>query len=99
MGETQNVGIDVTLVDNFCNSYTLDLAREADITGTKPMLMPENICGCLAVGAALRASNVTLLMRIARLESVVGRVQKPLVYYYSNLAGSLSLLQAMRQCD
>ena len=91
-------GHEVTVFDNFCNSQPEALARVQRITGKKPALMQGDIRDSQALQTALRQSGATAVIHIAGLKAVGESVQNPLAYYDNNVAGTLSLLQAMAAC-
>ena len=91
-------GHEVTVFDNFCNSQPEALARVQRITGKKPALMQGDIRDSQALQTALRQSGATAVIHFAGLKAVGESVQNPLAYYDNNVAGTLSLLQAMAAC-
>jgi UDP-glucose 4-epimerase len=96
--ELLNAGLDVTIFDNFCNSRPEALARIESITGKKPGLIQGDIRDGAALAAALRASRASAVIHFAGLKAVGESVEKPLIYYDSNVVGTHRLLEAMREC-
>ena len=74
--ELPNNWIDVMVLDNFCNSHPLALARVEQINGKKPALVQGDILSSAALGAAFRASGGdAAVIEFAGLNSVVESVQ------------------------
>ena len=96
--ELMNAGLDVTVFDNFCNSQPEALARVARIVGRKPGLMRGDIRDAAAVRHALLACGARAVVHFAGLKAVSESVAQPLDYYDNNVAGTLNLLLAMKQC-
>ncbi|MFZ4480792.1 MAG: UDP-glucose 4-epimerase GalE, partial [Rhodoferax sp.] len=96
--ELLNAGHQVTVYDNFCNSQPQALARVESITGKKITLVQGDVRDLTALKAALGASAATAVIHFAGLKAVGESVQDPLAYYDNNVAGTLRLLEAMREC-
>ncbi len=97
--ELLNAGHEVTVFDNFCNSRPEALARVERITGKNVSLVQGDVREAAPLKAALRASGASAVIHFAGLKAVGESVQDPLAYYANNVAGTLQLLQAMRECD
>ncbi len=97
--ELLNAGYEVTVIDNLCNSSQESLKRVEELTG-KPITFYE---GDVRDGAALDAlfekESIDAVIHCAALKAVGESVQKPLLYYDNNIAGTLSLLEAMTKAD
>ena len=92
-GELFNAGIDVTVFDNYCNSYPLALAGVEQITDNKATLVQGDIRDSSALESALRSSVAKVVINFAELKYVGGSVEKPLANYENNVADCLNLLQ------
>ena len=97
--ELLNAGHDVTVFDNFCNSQPEALNRVQRITGKKVTLVQGDIRDGAALKTALAQSDARAVVHFAGLKAVGESVQKPLLYYDNNVAGTLRLLEAMAACD
>jgi UDP-glucose 4-epimerase len=97
--ELLNAGHELTVFDNFCNSQPEALARVERITGKTPHLIRGDIRDRAALTAALRQSKASAVIHFAGLKAVGESVQYPLAYYDNNVVGTVSLLQAMLECD
>ena len=96
--ELLKAGHEVTVFDNFCNSQPEALARVQRITGKKAALVQGDVRDRAALVKALRESGASAVIHFAGLKAVGESVQDPLAYYDNNVAGTLRLLQAMREC-
>lgn len=97
--ELLNAGHQVTVFDNFSNSQPEALKRVERITGSRLQLITGDIRDQTALQAALSASQPSAVIHFAGLKAVGESVAQPLKYYDNNVAGTLSLLQAMQACD
>lgn len=97
--ELLNVGHEVTVFDNFCNSSAEAVARVQCITGKKLTLVQGDIRDRAALTRALADSRATAVVHFAGLKAVGESVQKPLMYYDNNVTGTLRLLEAMQDCN
>ena len=96
--ELLQAGFDITVFDNFSNSYPEALARVQRITGKSLRLIRGDCRDRTALVAALRESGATAVIHFAGLKAVGESVQQPLSYYDNNVVGSLRLLEAMGEC-
>ena len=96
--ELMNAGHEVTVFDNFCNSQPEALARVERISGQKLQLIQGDVRDHAAVRTALVLSKASGVIHFAGLKAVGESVAAPLDYYANNVAGSISLLQAMKDC-
>jgi UDP-glucose 4-epimerase len=96
--ELLNAGCDVTVFDNFSNSYPEAMVRVERITGKKLRLVRGDIRDRAALVAALRESGANAVIHFAGLKAVGESVTQPLAYYDNNVVGTLCLLEAMGEC-
>ena len=96
--ELLDAGYDVTMFDNFCNSYPEAVARVERITGKKLRLVEGDIRDRGVLVAALRESGASAVIHFAGLKAVGESVTQPLAYYDNNVVGTLRLLEAMGEC-
>ena len=91
----QQAGHHVVLLDNLSNSK-LDVAdRIARTTGTRPVTEVGDVLDTIRVRMALRHYRIDAVVHFAGLKAVGESVAQPLAYYHNNVAGTVSLLQAM----
>jgi UDP-glucose 4-epimerase len=93
-------GWDVVVVDNFDNSSPTALERVAEIAPTGHLSSHElDIRDTDGLAEVLRSEDVEAVIHFAGLKAVGESVKDPLAYYSANVAGSVSLLQAMDAAD
>ncbi len=97
--ELLTAGCSVTVFDNFCNSRPEALARVQEITGKALTVIQGDIRDRPHLESALRTSGASAVVHFAGLKAVGESVQMPLTYYDNNVVGTLSLLQAMQNCQ
>lgn len=96
--ELLNAGHCVTVFDNLSNSQPEALVRIERITGKKLRFIQGDIRDAAALQAALQSSGAQAVIHFAGLKAVGESVAEPLRYYDNNVAGTLTLLQAMQAC-
>lgn len=96
--ELLEAGWPVTVFDNLSNSHPEALARVERITGKSIRLIQGDCRDRGALVAALRTSGARAVIHFAGLKAVGESVREPLAYYDNNVAGTLRLLEAMREC-
>lgn len=96
--ELINAGFDVVVLDNLCNSSVESLRRVATLTEREAIPFYE---GDIRDGALLdmifQQHEISSVIHFAGLKAVGESVQQPLAYYDNNVAGTVSLLQAMQR--
>ena len=90
-------GHEVTVLDNFSNSSNESLRRVALLAGRAPTVINGDVRDATALGSALSTRKFYGVMHFAGLKSVSGSFVHALDYYSCNLAGSLCLLEAMKE--
>jgi UDP-glucose 4-epimerase len=93
--ELLQAGHEVTVLDNLSNSRQESLRRVQAITGRDIRFIEADLRDRGAVDAALREQPVDAVIHFAGLKAVGESTEKPLDYYSNNVAGTLSLCQAM----
>ncbi len=88
----------VVLYDNFCNSRSDVASRLVRITGQELALVQGDVRDRALLEQTLRSRGIDAVMHFAGLKAVGESVADPLAYYDNNVAGTLSLLQAMQAC-
>ena len=89
-------GLPYVVLDNFCNSKPSVLERLARITGQRPTLIEGDVRDGALVSRVLREHGITAVIHFAGLKAVGESVADPLKYYDTNVAGTVTLLSAMR---
>jgi UDP-glucose 4-epimerase len=89
-------GLDVVVFDNLSNSKREVLNRVRRITGKELTFIQGDIRNQVEIESALDSYPCDAVIHFAGLKSVGESVVNPLGYYENNVAGTISLLQAMR---
>jgi UDP-glucose 4-epimerase len=87
-------GHEVVIVDNLCNSKASVLDRIETIAGRRPHFIEGDIRNRETLLPALADCNAVI--HFAGLKAVGESVAKPIEYYDNNVAGSVTLFEAMR---
>ena len=88
--ELQNAGYDVVVVDNLSNASVKSLQRVEKITGKPVTFYKADI---------LDREEIESCIHFAGLKAVGESVQNPWEYYNNNIAGTLTLVDVMREHD
>ncbi len=86
----------VVILDNFCNSHRSVLERLTKILGKAVPCVEGDVRDTALVKTILKDYQIDAVMHFAGLKAVGESVQNPIDYFDNNLAGTISLLQAMR---
>jgi UDP-glucose-4-epimerase GalE len=93
-------GHDVWVFDNLSAGHPEAVARIQDAYPDRRITLIEgDITDAAAVTAALRSSAAVAVMHFAARLSVSESVREPAAYYRTNVAGTLTLLEAMAECE
>ncbi|MBR5782778.1 MAG: UDP-glucose 4-epimerase GalE [Clostridia bacterium] len=95
--ELQNRGYDVVAFDNFYNSKAGALRRVEQITGKPIKFYKADMLDADAMAAIFAENSIDAVIHFAGLKAVGESVQKPELYYYNNICGTLTLLEAMKK--
>ena len=95
--ELQNAGYDVVVVDNLSNSSEKSLQRVEKITGKPVTFYEADILDREALNDIFDKESIDSCIHFAGLKAVGESVQKPWEYYENNIAGTLTLVDVMRQ--
>lgn len=88
-------GYDLVVVDNFSNSNRSSLDRVAEITGKEITLYEADVLDQTALEKIFSNHKIEAVIHFAALKAVGESVEKPLLYYNNNVAGTISLLETM----
>lgn len=94
--ELLNLGYEVVVVDNLCNSSEESLKRVEQITGKKPIFYQADLLDKEALEQIFAKEPVDAVIHFAGLKAVGESVAKPLEYYHNNITGTLILCDVMR---
>lgn len=93
--ELQNAGYDVVVVDNLVNASKEALRRVEEITGKPVTFYEADILDRDAMEKVFTENEIECVIHFAGLKAVGESVQKPWLYYYNNISGSLILFDVM----
>jgi hypothetical protein len=89
-------GLPYVVLDNFCNSVPEVLPRMAEVGGVAPVLVRGDVRDAAVLDALFARYPIQGAIRRG-LQAVGESVADPARYYDNNVAGSLSLVQAMQR--
>lgn len=84
------------VLDNFSNSRHSVLERVGRITGRIPECIEGDVRDAALLGKLLASHAIDAVIHFAALKAVGESVSQPLAYYDNNVAGTVTLLQAMQ---
>lgn len=93
--ELLNAGYEIEVCDNLSNSKPEVVDKIKTITGRDFRFYQADILDRSAMNRILAENAIEAVVHFAGLKAVGESVQKPLLYYHNNVAGSLVLFQAM----
>lgn len=95
--ELLNAGYDVIVVDNLCNSSVEAVRRVERIAGGKVRFYPLDLLDQGGLERIFSENQIDAVINFAGLKSVGESVHQPLLYYWNNIAGMLTLLKVMQR--
>ena len=95
--ELMLAGLDVVIVDNYCNSKPSVLERIERIVGRRPLLVEADIRDRSSMRTLFANYRFDAVIHFAGLKSVGESVAQPLRYYDNNINGSLVLFEEMAE--
>ena len=94
--ELLSKGLELVLVDNFCNSVYESVSRVEEITGKKVKFYEADLKDLAELEKVFEAEkDIFAVIHFAALKAVGESVEKPLMYYENNISGSLNLYKCM----
>jgi len=97
--ELMLAGLEVLIVDNFCNSKVTVLERIERIVGRRPKFVEADIRDREAMQALFARHCFDAVIHFAGLKAVGESIAQPLRYYDNNVHGSLVLFEAMAAAE
>lgn len=88
-------GYEVVVLDNLCNSSAESLHRVERICGKAPIFVQGDIRDRALLDEIFANYRIEAVLHFAGLKAVGESVREPLSYYENNVAGSITLCQAM----
>lgn len=95
--ELQNAGYEVVVLDNLSNSSEKALDRVEALTGKKVTFYKGDILDREILNKIFAEQKIESCIHFAGLKAVGESVEKPWEYYNNNIAGTLTLVDVMRQ--
>jgi UDP-glucose 4-epimerase len=95
--EILNVGYEVIVIDNLCNSNRESIMRVEEITGKRVTFYEIDIRDSEELRKIFRQHSFDAVIHFAGLKAVGESVAKPDIYYDSNVIGSLRLFNVMNE--
>ena len=90
-------GIEPVILDNLCNSKLSVLNRIEEVAGQRPLFYQGDVRDPALLDRIFQEQPIAGVIHFAALKAVGESTQKPFEYYENNIAGTLSLLGAMRR--
>jgi UDP-glucose 4-epimerase len=94
--ELIRAGYETVLYDNLTNSSAVVVDRIGTITGIQPIFVQGDICDPAALDRLFDEQPIDAVVHFAGLKAVGESVARPLAYYINNVAGSMTLFDAMQ---
>lgn len=95
--ELLNAGEEIVVFDNFVNSKMTAVEAVKKITGKDFKFYEADMLDRAAMEKIFSENNITEVIHFAGLKAVGESVEKPMEYYYNNIAGTLILTETMRK--
>ena len=92
-------GYEVVLYDNLSNSVVDVKDKIQEITNKKVAFVEGDVLNTELIVKTLKDYNIDSVIHFAGLKAVGESVEKPIEYFENNIAGSISLLKAMKKAD
>ena len=92
-------GYEVVLYDNLSNSDIGVKDKIQEITNKKVSFIEGDVLNTELLTETLKDYNIDSVIHFAGLKAVGESVEKPIEYFENNIAGSISLLKAMKKAD
>lgn len=90
-------GDEIIILDNFRNSKPESLNRIREITGKDFKFYGADMLDRSALREIFSKNEISQVVHFAGLKAVGESVEKPLEYYHTNIEGTISLLEIMRE--
>ncbi len=95
--EMLNAGHNAIIVDNLSNSKPEALRRIEEITGKEPVFYKSDILDKEALKNIFGCHKIDAVIHFAGLKAVGESVKLPLKYYYTNITGTIRLVEVMSE--
>jgi UDP-glucose 4-epimerase len=95
--ELLNAGYGVIVIDNLYNSNQKAIDRIEQITGKKVKFYENDVLDRDALEKIFSENSIDAVIHFAGLKAVGESVHKPIEYYHTNIGGTLTLVDVMRE--
>lgn len=90
-----NAGFEVVVLDNLSNSTEVSLQRVEALSGRRLTFIKGDIRDAACLDQLFSRDKIDAVIHFAGLKAVGESQEVPLIYFENNIAGSISLMQAM----
>lgn len=97
--ELLNAGHEVIVLDNLCNSSAESLNRVQQLSKKSLIFVEGDIRDSQLLDQVFQQNSIDAVIHFAGLKAVGESQQIPLAYFDNNIAGSISLVQAMQRAQ
>lgn len=97
--ELLNAGHEVVVLDNLCNSSAESLNRVEKLTQKSLTFVEGDIRNSQLLDQVFQQNSIEAVIHFAGLKAVGESQQIPLAYFDNNIAGTISLVQAMQRAQ
>ena len=97
--ELLNAGHEVVVLDNLCNSSSESLSQVEKLTQKSLTFIEGDIRDSQLLDQIFQQNSIDAVIHFAGLKAVGESQQIPLAYFDNNIAGSISLVQAMQRAQ
>lgn len=94
--ELLNAGYEVVVYDNLSNSSKESVKRVEELTGKQVFFYEGDVLDKEKLTFVFEKEGIDAVIHCAALKAVGESVRKPLEYYHNNIAGTLALMDVMR---
>ncbi len=94
--ELLQAGMDVVVADNLSNSKFEAVLRAGELAGRAPEFYEADLTDRAALDKIFAAHRIDAVIHFAGLKAVGESVREPLRYYRNNIAGTVTLCEAMQ---
>ena len=94
--ELLNTGYETVVYDNLSNSSRESVRRVEELTGKQVIFYEGDVLDKENLTSVFEKEGIDAVIHCAALKAVGESVRKPLEYYHNNIAGTLALMDVMR---
>lgn len=95
--ELLNAGLEIVIVDNYCNSSPVAVKRVEEITGKKVESFEADIKDKAKILDIMKQTKPDCVIHFAGLKAVGESVKLPITYYRNNIDTTITLLECMAE--